>query len=66
MPSIKYIVYDIRTNTSGNPIKFKMAEFEELEYALAFVSAWFDKYFNEERLELSIERIEGIEGECEE
>lgn len=66
MLSTKYIVYNIITNMSGNTTKFKMAEFEDLEYALTFVSAWFDKYYNEESLELSIERIEGIEGECEE
>lgn len=71
MSSATYIVYDIRTNMSGNPIKFKIAEFEELEYALIFVEAYYNKYYKE-NIELSIERVietiseeEGI-GRCEE
>ena len=71
MPSATYNVYLIETNMSGNLIKFKIAEFEELEYALIFVEAYYNKYYKE-NIELSIERvIETISeeeeiGECEE
>lgn len=61
MAEVKYNVYLIETNMSGNPIKFKKAEFEELGDALIFMEAYYVEYYAEKNLELSIERVTEVE-----
>lgn len=62
MPSEEFIVYSLYVNTDNKIQKKKLAFFYDIEDALIFVRAYFDYYYNEKDLQLSIERFSrGVE-----